>query len=99
MQTMTLNDFLVWLTAGGAGIVLAFVLERIPAFQALTSAAKSWLTLALTVVIALAAWAALTYIPPELMAQVAPIFTVVAGVVVAWLGTQAGHAVDPARKP
>ena len=53
MQTMTLNDFLVWLTAGGAGIVLAFVLERIPAFQALTSAAKSWLTLALTVVIAL----------------------------------------------
>jgi hypothetical protein len=60
MQTMTLNDFLVWLTAGGAGIVLAFVLERIPAFQALTSAAQSWLTLALTVVIALAAWAALT---------------------------------------
>ena len=29
MQTMTLNDFLVWLTASGAGIVLSFVLERL----------------------------------------------------------------------
>ena len=96
--TKSLTDFLLWLaSSGGAGIMLAFILERIPAFQTLASEAKSWVTLAGTIALALAAFAILTYVPVNVLTTIAPFFAVVAGVVTTWLASQGAHAVDPAR--
>jgi len=97
--TKNLIDFLTWVaSSGGAAVLLAFVLERIPAFQALAGEVKSWLTLGLTIVLALGAYAILTYVPAGILAALAPWFAVVGAVVTTWLAAQGAHAVDPARK-
>lgn len=94
---MTLTDFLIWLgSAAGATAFLSFVAERLPAFQALSPQAKSYTMLGGSVVIALAAYAVLTYVPAETLAQLAPVFQVVYGVVAAWLANQFAHKADPA---
>jgi hypothetical protein len=98
-EPMNLNQFLLWLASGGgAAIVLAFVLERIPAFCVLSSDMKSWINLGGTVVLAMLAYVVLTYVPANILDAVAPFFTVVAAVFVSWLAGQAAHSVDPAKK-
>ncbi len=52
--------------------------------------------LAGSVVLALGSWAALTYIPADTLAQLAPVFQVVYGVVAAWIANQLAHRGDPA---
>jgi hypothetical protein len=95
---MTINQFLTWLaTSGGYGAVVAFVLERIPKFTAIKSAGtKGWIVLGCSLVVALASWAVLTYVPTAVLAQAEPPFLVISGVVGTWLATQVAHTVDPA---
>ena len=91
-------QFLTWLaSAGGAAATLSFILERIPQFQDLDSNYKSWVNLGGTIVLALSAFAVLTYVPAATLALLAPWFKVVAACVVAWLASQVAHTVDPAR--
>lgn len=100
LEPMTLDQFLLWLASGGgASIALSFVLERIPAFTVLSPSTKSYIYLAGSATLALAAYTVLTYIPPSVLEEVAPFFAIVAGVFVSWYAGQAAHAVDPARKP
>jgi hypothetical protein len=96
---MNIYDFLVWLaTAGGAAATLSFILERIPQFQNLTSDLKSWINLSGTIILALAAYAVLTYVPKETLTLLAPWFQIVAACVTAWLASQVAHKIDPATK-
>lgn len=95
---MTIYDVLRYLmTAGGAAAALSFILERVEWFQGLSATNKSWVVLGGTLVIALGAKAILVYVPKEILDALAPWFEVVAGVVVAWVGTQLAHLADPAR--
>lgn len=99
MPPMNLVEFLTWLaTGGGAAVGLAFILERWPKFQSFTVVQKSLGTLLGTTLVALLAYVVLTYVPKEILNQIAPYFMVVAGVVTTWLSSQMGHAVDPLRK-
>lgn len=92
---MSIQDFLVWLaSAGGATATLAFIAERVPAFQKLTPDQKWYVHLAGSLVIALAAYAVLTYFPANTLVLLAPWFQIVYGVVFAWLANQVAHKVD-----
>lgn len=93
-----LNDFLIWLSTGGGSMAaLAFLVERIPAFQKLSANHKSLAILAGALVLALGSYTILTYVPPAILSQIAPIFAIVAGVAGAWMVGQGAHTVDPAR--
>lgn len=95
---MTLPEFLTWLaSAAGATVALSFVAERIPAFQALAPEVKSYVMLGGSVALALVAYAVLAFVPAETLAQLAPWFQVVYGVVGAWIANQMAHKADPAR--
>lgn len=99
MPTMTITEFLVWLgSSAGATAFLSFVAERLPAFQDLSSTAKGYWMLGGSVAIALIAWAVLTYLPPEILAQLAPVFQIVYGAVASWIANQFAHQQDPANK-
>lgn len=94
---MSLQEFLTWIaTSGGAAVALAFITERIPAFQTLTPQGKSLVHLIGSVGFALAAYAVLTYVPPEVLAQVAPFFQIVYVAVGSWIAGQIAHTNDPA---
>lgn len=93
---MDLTQFLTWLgTAAGAAAALSFIAERIPAFQTLTAEVKGYIMLGGSAVLALGAYAVLTYVPPDTLAQLAPWFQVIYGVVAAWIANQVAHKADP----
>jgi hypothetical protein len=93
---MSLQDFLVWLaSSAGATAALSFIAERIPAFTALTPNQKQYIHLGGSLVLSLAAYAVLTYVPAETLASLAPVFQVVYGVVVSWIANQVAHKADP----
>ena len=96
---MSINDFLVFLaSAGGASAALSFIAERLPAFQTLAAGTKALVHLGGSLLIALGAWAVLTYVPADQLAQLAPVFQVVYGIVGAWMANQVAHSQDPAAK-
>jgi hypothetical protein len=95
-MNMTFAQFLAFLcTGGGAAIVFSFVSERIPAFQKLTSEQRSYAILAGSLVISVAAFAVVTFVPQGTLEAIAPWFAVVAGTFTTWLSTQGAHKVDP----
>lgn len=96
---MPIDQFLTFLaSAGGASAAAAFIAERIPAFQALPGERKSLLMLGVSLLFALAAWTALTFTPPAVLAQIAPAFQIVYGVVGTWIAGQVAHSADPAKR-
>lgn len=97
---MSLNEFVVFLaSSAGASAALSFIAERLPAFQKLTSQQKSAIMLFGSLAIALSAYGVLTYVPPETLDALQPIFQVIYGVVATWLANQFAHKADPANEP
>lgn len=96
---MTLTDFLIALSSGGlASTVVAFVLERLSGFQALSSGQKQSLVLALTAVLAAVAYLVLLYVPKETLAQLSPAFQLIGVIASSWCAGQFAHRFDPATK-
>ena len=81
-------------TGGLAMVVVSWLLERVDAFQQLTSASKAWIVLGLTLAVALAAQAALSLASPALLMALEPYVKVALGVITAWLTSQTYHAVQ-----
>ncbi len=93
---MDVQQFLTWLaTAGGYSAALAFLTERVPAFQKLSPNNKQLFHLVGSLIIALLAYAALTYLPKETLEQVKPYFVIVSGVIGTWGAGQIAHNQDP----
>jgi len=93
---MDAQQFLTWLlSAGGYSAALAFITERIPAFQKLTPANKQLFHLVGSLIIALAAYAALTYLPKETLDAAKPFFVIISGVLGTWMTGQIAHNADP----
>lgn len=96
---MTITEFLTWLgSASGATAALSFLAERLPAFQALSPTAKSYIMLFGSMAIAGVSYAVLTYTPPEVLEQLVPWFQIVYVTVAAWIANQFAHKADPANK-
>lgn len=95
---MDLREFLIWLASSvGAGVALSFITERIPAFHMLSSASRSYIHLGGSLVLALGAYAIITYVPPDTLTALLPWFQIVAGVLGTGLVNQIAHKADPAR--
>jgi hypothetical protein len=85
----SLLNFLVY--GGGVILVASFVLDKIPAFVALPVDAKKYINIAVSVLLALGAYAALLYIPANVFALIDPWFKVALGIVVLYSGQQVVH--------
>ena len=94
---MDQTQFITWLASGGgAAVALAFIAERLPAFQKFSPGGKSYAILAGSLIIALAAYAYLAYVPPDVQTMLAQPFQIVYGVVGVWVTSQVAHKADPA---
>lgn len=76
---MTLTDFLVWLSVGGGGaLASSWIWERVPWFQALEATAKQLVFFVSCVLLSVLALVIQTYVPQELLNQLAPYFAIIA---------------------
>ena len=88
----SLYDLLSWLIyAGGSILVASWVLDKIPSFGALPPEAKKYINMGVSVLLALGAFALITYVPTEIFALLDPWFKIVGGVVILYAGQQAMH--------
>lgn len=95
---MDLRDFLIWIaSSGGAAVALSFIAERSEKFKALPSATKQYIQLGGSLVLALSAYAVMTYVPESVLTALLPWFQIVAGVLGTGLVNQIAHKADPAR--
>lgn len=94
---MSIPEFLTWLaTSAGASGVAAFLLERLAAFQAQPAERKPWIVYGVSVVIALTAYAVQIYVPADVLAQLQPVFVILAGLTIPFIASQLAHKADPA---
>lgn len=92
---MDIVAFLNWLASGlGANVLFSYLAERWPWFQSLAADAKSWLSVLATAVIAIAAYATLTYVPASFWVMVSPYWEIIVGAIGMYVGTQTFHKVD-----
>lgn len=88
----SISELLSWIIySGGAILAASWLLERISGFQAQSPENKRWIAMAASVAIALAAYAILTYVPAQILAQINPWLTVAAGTIVLYSGGQIYH--------
>ena len=93
---MDINQFLQWVaSAGGAAGLVSFLAERFPALQKLSSQAKGLTQAGACIVLAIVAYAVMTYIPPDTLKTLAPYFQIVYGVGATWVANQIAHKADP----
>lgn len=91
---MNFNEFLTWLAGGGSIIAVSFIFERMAWFQKLTSDARQWVMFAAASVFSLGAYATNVYVSPDVLAQLAPIFGIEAGIFGILFLSKAFHKVD-----
>lgn len=88
---------LTWLAGAGSAVVgaalVSWLAEHNSAFQAWSPDAKLGFQVAASVLIALAAFVIVRFVPPDTLAQLAPYWTIVFTSVVAALGNQLWHKV------
>ncbi len=98
MSTDSLIMFIKYLgTTAGLGAVIALLTERIPAFQRLSKAAKTTIVATLCIVLPLASWAVLQFVPADVFSQLDPVFqqlVVGISVLLTWLVSQGAHWAD-----
>lgn len=94
---------LTWLAAGGSALAAAalvsFLAEKSTGFQRWPPEAKLALQLGASVLLAVVAFAVVTFVPAEVMAALAPWWRIVFGAIVAVLGNQYFHAGTKALTP
>ena len=92
---MELKEFLTWLlSSGGSSAVVSFILERVPAFQKLESEQKRWGFFLACVLVSVGSYLTLTYVPKEVLDQIAPFFALIATVFISVFTGSAFHKVD-----
>jgi hypothetical protein len=86
----TLISWIIW--SGGALLIASWVLDKIPAFVAAPPDAKRYINMAVSVFLALTAYAVITYVPADVFTALDPWFKIAAGVIALYSGQQLYHA-------
>ena len=96
---MGLNEFLLWVgTSAGASIVASFILERLTWFTQKAGEAKKWIFFGAASVLSIGSYCVLTYVPADILSQVAPFFGLVAAIFVSVFAGSAYHESDKLPK-
>jgi len=77
---MALQDFLVYLSGAGVIAAVSWLFEYFGLFQNLEAKKKQLIFFGVCVAGALGAYSVATYVPAEVLNQVAPFFGIVAGI-------------------
>jgi len=94
MENLDINQFLVWISGGGAVVASSWILERLPWYQGLASELKRWIFFGVAAVLGVGAYLVGAFVPVEVLQQLAPYFLVLASAFsYVFLGT-AFHRVD-----
>jgi len=89
----SLQDLLIWVIySGGAILFASWVLDKFPKFVALPPETKKLINQILSVVLALGAYAIVTYVPKEVFEMLNPWFMVAFGTIILYSGQQAVHS-------
>jgi len=87
-----LGSYLNWIVySGGALLIVSWVLDRFPGFSILQPRTKLLINLGVSVVLACGCYAAIIYVPGDIMKMLDPWFKIVAGIVAVYTGQQAAH--------
>jgi len=78
-------------TGGGIGALLSFLLERVSWFQALSSSARYWIVLVVSVGLPVLATVALQFVPAGVWEALQPYWNALAAGFLVWLSSQAAH--------
>lgn len=73
---MELKEFLVWITGGGAIVMVSWAFERWNLFQGLTSEKKEAVMFLSALSLSFASFAVATFVPAEILNQLAPWFLI-----------------------
>lgn len=93
MGIENLNGLVSWVVwSGGALLIASWILDKIPSFVTLAPDPKRYINMAVSVVLALAAYAVITYVPVTVFSLLDPWFKIVAGVIALYSGQQLYHA-------
>ena len=93
---MELNEFFIWLGAGGGIIATSWILEQFTWFQAVSSKARKWIMFGVCVLISGGAFAIQSYVPIEVINAIAPWFKIIAGIFGALFISEGFHKVNKA---
>lgn len=94
---MSLHDFLIWLaSSSGAGVGASFILARIAWYVALPAEKKQWWFFGVCSVLSIGSYSVITYVPPEILSQIAPFFALLASAFAATFIGQAFNRLDTA---
>ncbi len=95
MDIPGLIDVLVLLAnATAVGPVIAFLFERLPWFQNISSKARFWVIFGISLGLPLAAQLLLQFVPPEVWAVLEPYWRALAAGFVLWSASQVAHRLD-----
>lgn len=92
---MSIVEFLLWVASGlGASSVFSYFAERWEWFQTLKADAKKLVATVGASVLAVTAYAVVTYVPAEFWVLLTPYWQIIIGVVIVNYGTQVFHNYD-----
>ena len=92
MKDFTLIQLMSWIVySGGSILIMSWIADRIQAFANATKDAKQNIIIAGSVILAASFYAALTYVPATVLAQLEPWFRIVFGTVITYSGGQVVH--------
>lgn len=95
---MNLENFLLWLVAGGSVVAVSWIMEQVAWFQNLSSKQRQWLQYVCASGLGIVALAVQTYVPSETLKVMAPYFGVIAGTFGMVFLNQIAHTLDPRKK-
>lgn len=81
-------------TTVGAGMVISFLLTRVPWFKTLTGDRRFWIVLGLSMLIPIAATLALQFIPASTLIALEPLWQSVAAGFIVFIGSQVQYALS-----
>ena len=92
---MTIDAFLSWfLTSGGSIITASWILERVAWFKLQSPDVKEYLFFGLSAVLSVLAYVVVTFVPAEILAQIAPYFVIISGTFVTVIVGKRFHETD-----
>jgi hypothetical protein len=92
---MDIKQFLTWLlNSGGSTIVVSWILDQIPSFNALTANAKLYIFYGASVLVSVLAYLGLTYLPASVIAAAQSYFFILYGLFVTIILGKGYHALN-----